>query len=139
MLIVFAGPLFTSYASHLDDREEYIYLGSAEGCLYKLNVLSTGETKWTTIDPTNPISQSMCMLGTVNMTSGGNQEPVKADVVLFSGESADSHVLAVSLCRYLLNDGIDMSFYVDCLRKVPSSPNHETHHFTNIGQSCTLD
>lgn len=93
----FVGPLFTSYASHIDQDEEYLYLGSAEGYLYKLYVFSTGEVVWDAIEQTNPISQSMCMLGSINMLDQEDENcVVSADIILYAGESADSQVLAVS-------------------------------------------
>lgn len=89
-------PLFTAYASHLVPTEEYIYLGSAEGCLYKLVVLTNGDMHWIPIQQTNPISQSMCILGTINMIEqDGRHEVTNADILLYAGESADSQVLAV--------------------------------------------
>lgn len=51
---------------------------------------------WTTIEQTNQISESMCMLGTINMMDQNNDNEItNADIILYSGESADSQVLAV--------------------------------------------
>lgn len=78
--------------------EEYVYLGSAEGGLYKLQVLTSGDMLWTPIQQTNPISQSMCILGTINMIDqDGSHEVANADILLYAGESADSQVLAVTI------------------------------------------
>lgn len=94
-------PLFTSYASHIDQDEEYLYLGSAEGYLYKLYVFSTGEVVWDAIEQTNPISQSMCMLGSINMLDQEDENcVVSADIILYAGESADSQVLAIPLEKH---------------------------------------
>lgn len=72
-------------------------MGSAEGYLYKLQVLLTGEVIWDAIEQTNPISQSMCMLGSINMLDQDDENcVVSADIIVYSGESADSQVLAVS-------------------------------------------
>jgi metal-dependent hydrolase (beta-lactamase superfamily II) len=95
--------LFTAYASHSEATEEYIYLGSAEGCLYKL-IVSSGITHWIEIDQTNPISQSMCILGKIDMIEQGNHNTVtKADILLYAGESSDSQVLAVKETKTLYN------------------------------------
>lgn len=59
-------------------------------------VLVTGETHWIPIEQTNPISQSMCMLGSINMIEKDGKDSItKADIVLYAGESSDSQVLAV--------------------------------------------
>lgn len=50
---------------------------------------------WVAIQQTNHISQSMCMLGTMNMIDQNN-EVNNADIILYSGESADSQVIAVN-------------------------------------------
>ncbi|KAI9259708.1 mono-functional DNA-alkylating methyl methanesulfonate N-term-domain-containing protein [Helicostylum pulchrum] len=108
-------PLFTAYASHLDSTQEYIYLGSAEGCLYRLEISSTGEMTWTTIEQTNQISQSMCMLGTINMMDQNNDNEItNADIILYSGESADSQVIAVkNLFVYIYKKKV--SFFYSCI------------------------
>ncbi|KAI9473854.1 MAG: mono-functional DNA-alkylating methyl methanesulfonate N-term-domain-containing protein [Benjaminiella poitrasii] len=86
-------PLFTAYSIHLDPAEEYVYLGSSEGHLYKLEVKVTSELVWRFIKKTNPVSQSMCMLGTMDIIEDNIVR--KMDVILYSGESADSQVLAI--------------------------------------------
>lgn len=64
---------------------------------------------WTTIEQTNQISQSMCMLGTINMVDQNNDNEItNADIILYSGESADSQVIAVkrfffSVCNIFFN------------------------------------
>ncbi|KAI7907513.1 mono-functional DNA-alkylating methyl methanesulfonate N-term-domain-containing protein [Cokeromyces recurvatus] len=86
-------PLFTAYATHLDPTEEYIYLGSAEGHLYKLEVKVTSELNWIPIKKVNPVGQSMCLLGTMDLIEENTAR--KMDVLLYSGESADSQVLLI--------------------------------------------
>lgn len=112
VLTITIGPLFTAYASHVDSLEEYVYLGSAEGALYKLQIDVTSEIHWIPIEKTNPISQSMCILGTIDMTEQGSHDTmIKADVLLYAGESADNEVIAVSITPKNANSEIDLSFY----------------------------
>lgn len=96
IIVFIIDPLFTAYASHLLSTVEYIYLGSAEGCLYKLEILAHGDMNWIPVQQANPISQSMCILGTINMMEqDGDHQVDEADILLYAGESADSQVLAV--------------------------------------------
>ncbi|KAG0749099.1 hypothetical protein G6F57_004890 [Rhizopus arrhizus] len=85
-------PLFTTFAQHSDIDANYLYLGSAEGHLYKLYIASSGEIRWSYIDSVNPISQSMCMLGTA--ISVNQDDSIRNDILLYAGECANSQVIA---------------------------------------------
>lgn len=87
------GPLFTTFAQHSDIDANYLYLGSAEGHLFKLYISSSGEIQWFFIDAVNPISQSMCMLGTA--ISVNQDDSIRNDILLYAGECANSQVIAV--------------------------------------------
>ncbi|KAG1041169.1 hypothetical protein G6F43_012146 [Rhizopus delemar] len=86
-------PLFTTFAQHSDIDANYLYLGSAEGHLFKLYISSSGEIQWFFIDAVNPISQSMCMLGTA--ISVNQDDSIRNDILLYAGECANSQVIAV--------------------------------------------
>ncbi|KAG1176243.1 hypothetical protein G6F70_003534 [Rhizopus microsporus] len=89
----FGSPLFNAATQHEDLDKSYVYLGSAEGCIYRLNITSSNEMNWTLIDSVNPIGQSMCLLGTVDLVNDNNT--IRADVLLYAGECADSQVIAI--------------------------------------------
>lgn len=97
----YVAVLFTAYASHLDSEEPYIYIASDEGALYKLEIKLSDEMHWTLIQHTHPVSQSICMIGSVDIPEEGNH-----DVIFYAGESANSQVIAVrikpklSICLY---------------------------------------
>lgn len=63
---------------------------------------------WTLIDSVNPIGQSMCLLGTVDLVNDNNM--TRADVLLYAGECADSQVIAVSICKIVLSVPLTLIF-----------------------------
>ncbi|ORE05434.1 hypothetical protein BCV72DRAFT_250626 [Rhizopus microsporus var. microsporus] len=65
----------------------------SEGCIYRLHITSSNEMSWTLIDSVNPIGQSMCLLGTADLVNDNNT--IRADVLLYAGECADSQVIAI--------------------------------------------
>ncbi|KAI8377233.1 mono-functional DNA-alkylating methyl methanesulfonate N-term-domain-containing protein [Choanephora cucurbitarum] len=89
--------LFTTFASHLDASKSFVYLGAAEGCLFKLHVHSSTELIWETIQSVPSVGQSMCMLGTIDIIDqhANNDNDMQADLVLVAGESTDHLVLAI--------------------------------------------
>ncbi|KAI8354154.1 mono-functional DNA-alkylating methyl methanesulfonate N-term-domain-containing protein [Blakeslea trispora] len=94
-------PLFTAFALHLDASKEFVYLGSAEGCLFKLHVRSSNELVWESIESLPSVGQSMCMLGTIDIIDHHSinesdvLEQSQADIVFITGESTDHLVLAI--------------------------------------------
>ncbi|KAI8992216.1 mono-functional DNA-alkylating methyl methanesulfonate N-term-domain-containing protein [Pilobolus umbonatus] len=89
-------PLFTAYSPHLNPSEHYLYLGAAEGLLYKLQVnVSTSTMQWISIDDVNPVSQAMCMVGELIHSDDG-KDLSTADIIFYTGESSNSQMIAIT-------------------------------------------
>ncbi|KAI9314775.1 mono-functional DNA-alkylating methyl methanesulfonate N-term-domain-containing protein, partial [Dichotomocladium elegans] len=73
----------------------YMYLGSDNGCLFKLSFPPKQEIQWEELQSVNPVGQAMCVLGVMEIADGANEEYL-ADVILYAGEGADSQMIAVS-------------------------------------------
>jgi hypothetical protein len=85
------APLFTACATHFDPSVRYIYLGSAQGQMFRLDISHNDEFTWNAIKDVNPISQSMIVIGSIP------NKRVKSDVLFYAGESADSQIIAVCI------------------------------------------
>lgn len=90
--------LFTAYAAHLDSEQRFIYLASDEGLFYKLDIKTSSEMNWAPIQQIHPVGQSMCMIGSININDEENH-----DVLFYSGESANSQIIAVCPFSILLH------------------------------------
>ncbi|KAI9276361.1 mono-functional DNA-alkylating methyl methanesulfonate N-term-domain-containing protein [Sporodiniella umbellata] len=87
------SPLFTSFSQHSEKTANYIYLGSSEGYLFRLTVLSTGVLHWSFLDTVNPIGTSMCVLGIADLVE--EQDAVPTDILVYAGECANSQVISI--------------------------------------------
>lgn len=112
--------------------------------LYKLQIEVTSEIHWLPVEQTNPISQSMCMLGTIDMIEQDCPDAVvKADVLLYAGESADSQVLSVSFLQNTYTNPLKfiVCFIIDTNQASVTSPLYcyRTYCTTNINKSCATN
>lgn len=103
------GPLLTSYAIPVDDSPvPYLYVGADNGYLFKLSFPSPQDMKWDILERINPVGPSMCVLGVMDVPT--DTLDYQADILIYSGEGADSQVLAVSnvMCDSSLFVTIDL-------------------------------
>ncbi|KAI8093553.1 mono-functional DNA-alkylating methyl methanesulfonate N-term-domain-containing protein [Halteromyces radiatus] len=85
--------LITSYSFCVDPTLPILCLGTAEGYLLQLDISDLDLMKWKIVKKVHAIGQQMCMLGLIRI-EGENVEPT-AEVLLYSGESADGQILAI--------------------------------------------
>ncbi|KAI8984376.1 mono-functional DNA-alkylating methyl methanesulfonate N-term-domain-containing protein [Mycotypha africana] len=67
----------------------------------KVEIENTGEIYWHCAGNVNPIGQTMCVVGTLNVIEHDNDER-EGDVLLYAGEGADNEVIAVAIALITL-------------------------------------
>lgn len=122
----------TAYAFPISDPSEtdYLYLGSAEGLLYKVlfPAYQTEQIQWVRLGSVNPVGPAMSCIGTMRITDEVDEtEGYVADIVVYAGEGSDSQIIAVSI-RYIarkrpLNDTTADRTWIDFTSSVNDSPN----------------
>ncbi|ORZ24311.1 mono-functional DNA-alkylating methyl methanesulfonate N-term-domain-containing protein [Absidia repens] len=86
--------LITSYSLCADPTLPYMYLGTAEGYLLKLDISDLDSMKWIACQKVNPIGQQMCVLGLIQVDDDEG-ELWMAEALFYVGESADSQLVAI--------------------------------------------
>ncbi|KAI8140545.1 hypothetical protein BJV82DRAFT_645760 [Fennellomyces sp. T-0311] len=85
-----------------------------DGSLYKMLFPSNREIRWKVLDPINPVAPAMCILGSMVVEDEvGEREPYLADVLLYSGEGADSQITVIDRSEYTMNLNFTLQTFIN--------------------------